>query len=80
MIINKIGKHVEMHMVEKNGELNTWKPHLSAKNNGSSKICKNFIVNFPLIFKLGLNSACKSLLITTPEYLLQYATEYKTEK
>ena len=37
------------------------------------------IINFPLIFKLGLNSACKSLLITTHEYLLQYAVEYKTE-
>ena len=36
-------------------------------------------VNFPLIFKLGLNSACKSLLITTHEYILQYATEYKTK-
>ena len=37
-------------------------------------------VNFPLIFKLGLIVHSKSLLITTHEYLLQYAAEYKTEK
>ena len=27
-----------------------------------------------------INSACKSLLITTHEYILQYAPKYKTEK
>ena len=37
-------------------------------------------INFPLILKLGLNNACKTLLITTHEYLLQYAAKYKTEK
>ena len=38
------------------------------------------LVDFPLIFKLGLTVHARSLLITTHEYLLQYATEYKTEK
>ena len=37
-------------------------------------------VNFPLIFKLGLTVHARSLLITTHEYLLQYAAEYKIEK
>ena len=37
-------------------------------------------VNFHLIFKLGLTVHARSLLLTTHEYILQYAAEYKTEK